>query len=268
MVGELVTREHAKESLLIVSEVRLLREGVAGAIEEHSRLSVAAQCESLGHALSAIRDHPAAMVLLDASFPRGLEALQEIRVADPSARIVVLAVSETEENVVAWAKAGADGYIPATAALHELVRLIEYIVRGEQICSPQIASGLIRSVASSHSLTNDPLRFAVSLTTRECEIVRMVAEGLSNKEIARRLNIELSTTKSHVHNLLGKLGVQRRGQVAHWAHAHWNRATARNPTGLSLSGGHSATNFKTETARSGASLMAVNMTSGPWSLTG
>ena len=268
--NQLVTRTHAAEELLlIVSEVRLLREGVAGAIEEHSRLSVAAQCEKLGHALLAIRDHPAAMVLLDASFPRGLEALQEIRVVDPSARIVVLAVSETEENVVAWAKAGADGYIPATAALHELVRFIECIVRGEQICSPEIASGLMRWVASSHCLTDDrALRFVVSLTTRECEIVRMVAEGLSNKEIARRLNIELSTTKSHVHNLLGKLGVQRRGQVAHWAHAHWNRATARNPTGLSLSGGHSATNFKTETARSGASLMAVNMTSGPWSLTG
>jgi DNA-binding NarL/FixJ family response regulator len=219
--GHQAAEDRAGQSLLIVSEMRLLREGIAGAIEGKSRLSVVALCENLGQALSAIREHPAAMALLDASFPKGLEALQEIRVVDPSARAVVFAVSETEENVIAWAKAGAVGYIPTTAALHELVRFIECIVRGEQICSAEIASGLIRWVASSHSLTDDRrLRFAMSLTTRECEIMRMIAEGLSNKEIAHRLNIELSTTKSHVHNLLGKLGVQRRGQLAHWAHTH------------------------------------------------
>jgi DNA-binding NarL/FixJ family response regulator len=198
------------------------------ALEGNSKLSVASLCENLGQALSAIRERPTATVLLDASFPKGLEALREIRAVAPSARTVVFAVSETEENVIAWAKAGAVGYIPTTAALHELVRFIEGIFRGEQICSAAIASRLMQWIGSSPNLTDGryDLRFAISLTIREHEIVRMIAEGLSNKDIARRLRIELSTTKSHVHNLLGKLGLQRRGQVAHWAHTHETRAAA------------------------------------------
>ena len=180
-----------------------------------------ALCENPSQALSAIREHPAAVVLLDASFPKGAEVLREIRVVDPSARVVVIAVSETEENVIAWAKAEAAGYIPTTAALHELVRFIECIIRGEQICSTVIASRLMRWVASSQRATDDrALRFPMSLTVRECEIVRMISEGLSNKEIARQLNIELSTTKTHVHNLLRKLGVHRRGQAGQWAYTH------------------------------------------------
>ncbi|HTR11764.1 MAG TPA: response regulator transcription factor [Roseiarcus sp.] len=224
MIGELLTPEDsaiqdlAEQTLLIVSEVRLLREGIAGTIEGKSRLSVVELCENLDQALSAVRDHPAATVLFDASFSKGFDALRDIRSVNPSARVVVFAVSETEENVIAWARAGAAGYIPTTAGLHELVRFIECIIRGEQICSTVIASKLIQWVGSIPGAANErSLPSAMSLTTREQEIVRMIAEGLSNKEIARRLKIELSTTKSHVHNLLGKLGLRRRGQVTHWA---------------------------------------------------
>ena len=74
------------------------------------------------------------MVLLDAAFPNGLEALKAVRAADSSARVVVFALSETEENIVAWARAGSAGYIPTTAALREAVEFIESIDRGEQIC--------------------------------------------------------------------------------------------------------------------------------------
>ena len=220
MLGEISTTEYvtaddtAGSPLLIVSEVRLLREGIAGVIEGKSKLSVVGLCESLTQALSAIREHQAATVLFDASFPKGLEALREIRSISPLALVVVFGVSETEENVIAWARAGASGYIPTTTPLNELILFIECIIRGEQICSATIAAQLMRRVGSSSDRADQS---QMALTTREHEIMRMVAEGLSNKEIARRLKIELSTTKSHVHNLLGKLGLQRRGQIAHWA---------------------------------------------------
>ena len=162
------------------------------------------------------------MVLLDAAFPNGLEALKAIRAADSSARVVVFALSETEENIVAWARAGSAGYIPTTAALREAVQFIESIDRGEQICSAAIASRLMRRIGSlpNSGFDNCDSRLAASLTGREHQIIGMIAEGLSNKEIVRRLNIELSTTKSHVHNLLQKLGLERRGQIAYWAHTH------------------------------------------------
>jgi DNA-binding NarL/FixJ family response regulator len=204
--------------LLIVSEVRLLREGIADVIERKSGLWVAGLCASLSDALLRIGECPWATVLLDASFPRGLDAVRTILAADPEASVVVFAVSETEENIVAWAKAGAVGYIPTTAALSELAGFIESVIRGEQICSAAVASRLMRRLGSAGAGEDrSGSRLALTLTGREHEIIHMISEGLSNKEIARRLNIELSTTKSHVHNLLGKLGLQRRGQVAHWA---------------------------------------------------
>ena len=207
------------QSLLIVSEVRLLREGIAGVIEGKTDLWVAGLCANLSDALARIAECPWATVLLDASFPHGLDAVRAIHAADPAVFVVVFAVSETEENIVAWAKAGAVGYIPTTAALSELAGFIESVIRGEQICSAAVASSLMRRLGSAPGLGDDRngARLAFSLTGREHEIIRMISQGLSNKDIARRLNIEISTTKSHVHNLLGKLGLQRRGQVAHWA---------------------------------------------------
>ena len=221
-----ITAEHAaSRTLLVVSEVRLLREGIAELIEGNSGLLVASTCEKLTQIFTALQEYPGAMVLLDAAFPNGLEALKAIRAADLSARVVVFALSETEENIVAWARAGSAGYIPTTAALREAVQFIESIDRGEQICSAAIASRLMRRIGSlpNSGFDNCDLRLAASLTGREHQIIGMIAEGLSNKEIARRLNIELSTTKSHVHNLLQKLGLERRGQIAHWAHMHVNR---------------------------------------------
>lgn len=212
----------ANRTLLIVSEVRLLREGIAESIEGNSAVLVAGTCEKLTQIFAALHEYPGATVLLDAAFPNGLEALKAIRTADSSARVVVFDLSETEENIVAWARAGTAGYIPRTVALREFVQFVESINRGEQICSAAIASKLMRRIGSLPSSGFDPRdsRLAASLTGRENQIIGMIAEGLSNKEIARRLKIELSTTKSHVHNLLQKLGLERRGQIAHWAHLH------------------------------------------------
>jgi len=215
-----------KQYLLIVSEVRLLREGVAGVVDGHPVLEVAGLYETLREALLALRNYDGATVLLDGSFPGGLEAVRTIHEVAPSACVIAFAVSETEENIVAWARAGAAGYIPANAALHELAHCIEGISRGEQICSAALASRLIRSLRAPQVAIEPPRASCVPvpLTTREQEIIRMLAEGLSNKEIARNLHIELSTTKTHVHNLLGKLGLQRRGQIASWSHKQDRRS--------------------------------------------
>jgi two-component system nitrate/nitrite response regulator NarL len=110
------------------------------------------------------------------------------------------------------------GYVPRTAALADLVALLADIMRGEQNCSERVAGGLLRritKVAGSRNTQSDrPL--ALTLTVRELQIIQLVGAGLSNKDIARRLNIGVSTTKSHVHNLLGKLALQSRSQVAAW----------------------------------------------------
>jgi DNA-binding NarL/FixJ family response regulator len=124
-------------------------------------------------------------------------------------------VRETKDDVIAWAEAGVIGYVPNTAASADLVRLIVDIHGGQQPCSGRVAAELLRRIAVTESLgigrkAPSP---GLPLTRRERETAELITTGLSDKEIARRLNISLATAKLHVHNLLGKLNVQRRGQV-------------------------------------------------------
>ena len=107
------------------------------------------------------------------------------------------------------------GYVPNTAASADLVRLITNIHGGEQLCSGRVAAELLHRIAITESLGigRDAPSPALAIMRREQEAAELIAKGLSDKEIARRLNISLATAKLHVHNLLGKLNVQRRGQV-------------------------------------------------------
>jgi DNA-binding NarL/FixJ family response regulator len=205
-------------SVLVMSEIRFLREGLADALDRHPLLSIVGLCADLNDGLDLLSNVAPNIVLLDATFPNGANAVRCILMAAPEAKVVVFAVTETEENIIAWAEAGAAGYIPRTAALRDLVRLLFAILQGEQICSRRVASALMRRVATARGSAHDrpDTRSAPMLTVRQQEIVGLVSAGMSNKEIARRLDIELSTAKSHVHNLLEKLNLRRRGQVAFW----------------------------------------------------
>jgi DNA-binding NarL/FixJ family response regulator len=195
---------------LIVSEVRFLRESLAEILDRASNIEVRGQCATLEKALNAAVVLQPEIVLLDVAFPSGQQLALQLRAAAPAAAVVALAVAETEENVLAWAEVGIAGYVPTTASVDELATLIGQISRGEQTCPSRIAGSLLRRVGSvgSSGSAAPPL-----LTQRESEVLRLVGAGLSNKEIARRLGISLGTTKTHVHNLLGKLSVPRRAQA-------------------------------------------------------
>ncbi|MGO9420007.1 response regulator [Roseiarcus sp.] len=112
-----------RHTLLIVSQVRLFSESIAEAIEGNPNLTVVGLAADTGEALSALRAHPSATVLIDAAFPRGLEALRAIRDADPSTPIIVFALVETEDNIIPWVKGGATGYIPSTASIHAVSQM-------------------------------------------------------------------------------------------------------------------------------------------------
>ena len=201
---------------LIVSNVRFLRESLAEILARAPGLQVCGECATLAHALAAVAACRPEIVLLDVAFPDGITAATRLSTGYPGIRLVALAVTETEENVLAWAEAGIAGYVPNTASLDDLVRLIRQISRGEQACPSRIAGNLLRRVAEAGRATNPAA--AAALTRRELEILHLVGRGLSNKDIARRLGISLGTTKTHVHSLLGKLNLQRRAEVA--AHMH------------------------------------------------
>jgi two-component system, NarL family, nitrate/nitrite response regulator NarL len=211
-----------RPGVLILSDMRLLRESLAKVLGADPGWSISGACGDLGDALDIIGRMPPDVVLVDAMVPEGTRAVGLIRSAGPEARVAVFNVSEMEESIVGWAEAGAAGYVPKTAALSDVARILGEIMHGEQACSARVAGSLLRrlaSVARSGSGQSDAPP-AVMLTRREREIVLLIGTGLSNKEIARHLNIGVATTKSHVHNLLTKLGLQRRAQVAHWMREH------------------------------------------------
>jgi DNA-binding NarL/FixJ family response regulator len=198
---------------LIVSEVRFLRESLAEILTRTTSIRVCGLSSTLAHALATAQAQQPEIVLLDVAFPGGIQAAARLSAAVPEASLVALAIAETGENVFAWAEAGIAGYVPNTASVDDLVSLIEQIRRGEQTCPTRIVSSLLRRIGASERAAKPSLPSATPLTRRELEISRLIATGFSNKDIARRLGISLGTTKSHVHNLLGKLSVQRRAEV-------------------------------------------------------
>jgi DNA-binding NarL/FixJ family response regulator len=128
-------------------------------------------------------------------------------------RVVVLGVHEVESEVMACAEAGVAGYVTREASLEELVNVVESVARGESLLAPRIGALLLRRVAEAAKHSRIPA--AVDrLTPREIEIVGLIDEGLSNKQIAGQLSIELATVKNHVHSILEKLEVGRRAEAA------------------------------------------------------
>jgi DNA-binding NarL/FixJ family response regulator len=205
-----------KLGFLIASGVRFVGEGLAEILQRAEWIKVLGTSSSAPEAISRSLIEQPDFVLLDAGLDNGLEAVAQYHRVLPHVRIVAFAVAETEQSILSWAEAGAVGYILRGAALADLLQTLSDISNGRQCCPSSVTFGTLRRLAHLDGAkgrgNND--RITVPLTGREMEISALIGAGLSNKEIARRLNIGVSTTKSHVHNLLAKLNVQRRGQIA------------------------------------------------------
>jgi two-component system, NarL family, nitrate/nitrite response regulator NarL len=204
-------------SVFVVSGVRLYREGLVEALERESGLAVAGAAADLAGALEHVRRGESDVVLLDVDTGYALDGLAALGAA-ARAPVVVLAVPELEAEVIAWAEAGVSGYLTRDQSLPELIDVVRRAVRGEASFSPVVGGALLRRVAALASERPRPAS-AARLTAREREILPLIELGLTNKEIARRLSIEVSTVKNHVHNILEKLQVQRRSEAAGRFHA-------------------------------------------------
>jgi two-component system, NarL family, nitrate/nitrite response regulator NarL len=208
------SRDAVPLRLLVVTEARFLGEALAAVLERDFPVTTVTCCtpaETLGLRFTAQAD----AVLVDAANSEATATARRLREAAPHLPIIAYALRETDEDVVLWAEAGVTGYLPNSIKLAQIVRLVTEIIDGEQICSGRAAAALFRRVAAGGNMESSghrpfPLR---SLTRRERQVAELIAAGLGDKQIARELNISLATTKTHVHNLLGKLTVKRRGDV-------------------------------------------------------
>jgi two-component system, NarL family, nitrate/nitrite response regulator NarL len=202
--------------LLFVSDVCFVSEALAEAIGRdpaQATLKFAGPTETVTLGLAAQVD----AVLVHTDLQKGTEVVRRLREVAPTVPIIACALRETHDDVIEWAEAGVTGYIPNTIRLDQFVGVVRQILTGQQVCSGQVAASLLRRIANSAATggSNEsgaamPTRW---LTRRERQIAELIAARLGDKEIARHLNISVATTKSHVHNLLGKLNVRQRAHV-------------------------------------------------------
>jgi two-component system nitrate/nitrite response regulator NarL len=198
--------------VIIVAEIRFYREGLAGFFGVGDGFEVVGTSEDVGSAVELGRRGPVDVVLVDMAIAGAPQVIRTLRAALPSAGVVALGVREAEQEVIPLAEAGITGLVPHEASLEELSDVVRSAARGETLCSARTAAMLVRRVAA---LTEQlPERGRVPLTSRQLEIVWLIAEGLGNKAIAQRLFIEVPTVKNHVHNILERLDVQRREDAA------------------------------------------------------
>lgn len=198
--------------VVIVTDIRLYRDGLVRHLEGLAPFEVIGSAASAANGLDLAERLVPDLLLIDLTIPDCQSAVRALRAHAPTTRVVVLALPDEEQELLMFAEAGVAGFVPRDASLAELVLALESVARSELLVPPRTAGMLLRRVTAL-SARAAPSTDIPTLTAREAEIAHLIDDGRSNKEIACDLGIEIATVKNHVHHILAKLQLTRRGQV-------------------------------------------------------
>ncbi|MDZ7721527.1 MAG: response regulator transcription factor [candidate division KSB1 bacterium] len=210
-----------KTQILLIEDNNLLREGIAAMLTEHDDFDVVARSED-GDAIEQLKNmrFPPNVVLLDLGLEKvnSLELMTLLQDKLPTAKIIAMDIIPDHVDIVEFVKAGGSGFILKNAPFSDWIETIKTVIKGENVLPPILTNSLFTqiidlAVKSGKDIPADSVRF----TPREREVVNLIAEGMSNKEIAATLHIATYTVKSHVHNILEKLALNNRLQIAAFA---------------------------------------------------
>jgi two-component system NarL family response regulator len=214
--GDREKRRHAEPiRVLIVDDHALFRRGLEMVLKEEADIEVVGEAsdgtEAVARAAEALPD----VVLMDIRMPRssGIEACRSMKTASPSAKIVMLTISDEEEDLFDAIKAGASGYLLKDIPLDEVAESVRAVHGGQSLINPSMAAKLINEFATLARREGEERAEQVpapKLTDREMEVLKLVAKGSSNRDIARVLFISENTVKNHVRNILEKLQIHSR----------------------------------------------------------
>lgn len=189
--------------ILIAEEYEIVRDGIYAIVNQQADMVVVAQAKNGDRALQLYREHQPDVVLMDLRMPtiEGLDALAQIKLEFSQAKIIVLTIYDTDEDIYRGIQAGARGYLLKDTSAKELVTAIRTVNRGKKYVPQKVAIKLAERITNS------------KLTNREMEVLRLLTKGKSNMEIGSVLTITEGTVKFHVNNILGKLNVSDRTQA-------------------------------------------------------
>ena len=208
----------AKIQILLIEDNRLLREGITAMLNDHGDFEVVARSED-GDVILQLKklEFPPNVVLLDLGLEKvnSLKLMALLKEELPTAGIIAMDILPEQDDLVEFVKAGGAGFILKNAPLNDWIKTIKAVATGAKILPPVLTNSLFTQIIeltlkTGRGIPADSIQF----TFREREIVNLIAEGLSNKEIAESLHIATYTVKSHVHNILEKLTLNTRLQVA------------------------------------------------------
>lgn len=204
-------------SLVLIDDNRLVREGLAGLIRKQPDFKVLAASADIEEALRKVREAKPRVVLLDFGLEEhdSLRLTATVRREVPEARVIVMGLLPLQEDVAAFVRAGASGFIMKDASFEDFLDTIRAVANGVDVLPSQLTGSLFGQIArqAMNGSTASVLE-GVRLTQRERQVIDLIGQGLSNKEIAARLHIAIHTVKSHVHNVLEKLALHTRLEVA------------------------------------------------------
>jgi two-component system nitrate/nitrite response regulator NarL len=196
--------------VIVADDHPMFRAGVAASLGAADEVELVGQAEDAPGALALVREHLPDIALLDINMPgSGLAAARDITTACPATRVVMLTVSEDEDDLLAAMKAGASGYVLKGAGPAELIGVLRAVNAGEVYVAPALAWQLLREMSKPRG--SSPLD---ELTSREREVLELVAQGFTNLEIGERLSLAEKTIKHYMTNILGKLHVRSRVEAA------------------------------------------------------
>ena len=209
-------------SLVLIDDNRLLREGIAAMIHTQPGFRVLAASADVDEALQKMREAKPDVVLLDFGLEDhdSLSLTATVHAEVPAARVIVMGLLALQDDVADYVKAGASGFVMKDASFEDFFATIRAVAGGAEVLPQALTNSLFAQIARDAArVPRVQVLETVRLTNREREVVGLLAEGLSNKEIGNRLGIAIHTVKSHVHNVLEKLALRSRLEVAAFSHS-------------------------------------------------
>ena len=206
----------SKVRILLADDHTILREGIKVLLNRERDMEIVAEAEDGAQALEQVRSVKPDVVVMDISMPKigGLEVTREITETFPDVKVVILTMHDNEEYLVQALKSGAKGYVLKEAAATDLAEAIRAVVRGDAYLYPAVARKLVDDYVNRVRTIKTA---SESLTPREREVLKLVAEGHTNREIADYLGISVKTVENHRANLMRKLDLHDRTELARYA---------------------------------------------------